>query len=166
MNSDVFEQGRDALKASDYKAAVRDFQQALDSIDEHHEHYNRVVSYLGLSQVLASNRNGLLLCRDAASSEVLHGRVFLNLTCAEWHYGNRRRAIDAVQRGLKIDSAHAQLRHAAALLDTRKRSVFSFLPRSHKLNRLLGRFFRRPQQQLSVHGLLYNEQLESARQSL
>lgn len=52
----------------------------LDSIDEHHEQYNSVLSYYGLSQVL----------------EVIEGDVFLNLACAELQSGNRKRAIDAL----------------------------------------------------------------------
>ena len=89
MNEEAYNNGRDALKAGDYKGAVRDFEEALKSIEEHDEQYNNVLASLGLTQVLTSNRNGLLLCRDAASSEVLDGDVFLYLACAEWHCSNR-----------------------------------------------------------------------------
>jgi hypothetical protein len=155
MNVESFDKGNDALQAQDYKAAVREFGEAFKSIDEHHQLYNKVASYLGLAQVLTADLNGLLLCRDAASSENVDADVFLNLACAEWHIGNRERAVDALTRGRNIDVRHRQLLHACTLLDSRRRSVFPFLSRQHFLNRLVGRLLRRSPDELSVHALLY-----------
>lgn len=155
MDTQIFQTAKDALKAKDYKAAERAFKKALDSVDEHDEQYNRVLSHYGLSQVLNANKNGLLLCRDAASNEVFDGEVFLNLACAEWESNNRKRAVDAIRHGVKIDADHKQLNHACAKLDCRKRCCFSFLPRSHKLNRFFGRLRRRPGVVTTVHSLLY-----------
>ncbi len=156
MNQHAYDQGIAALKSGDYPAAERDFAECLESIDEHHEHYNRVAAYMGLSQVLNGKPNGLLLCRDAASSEVLDGRVFLNLAIAEWHSGNRKRAIDCLHRGCKIDSDHAKLKEACGLIDQRKKSVLNFLPREHFLNRMLGRLLRRKREDLTVDRLLFD----------
>jgi hypothetical protein len=108
-----------------------------------------------LSQVLTSNRNGLLLCRDAASSENQNGDVFLNLACAEWYCMNRRRAINAVRLGCNIDSENTRLKRALGLLDARKKSVLGFLPRAHLLNRFLGRMLRRATEELTIDRLLY-----------
>lgn len=155
MNTEIYEKGLQALEVKDYKAAVRDFETVLNDLDEHNEHYNKVASYVGLTQVLISNRNGLLLCRDAASGDVQDGTVFLNLACAEWQCNNRKRAIDAIQRGCKFDTECERLKQAVALLDSRKRSVFEFLPRNHILNRVVGRFFRRSDYDVDVHSLLY-----------
>jgi hypothetical protein len=155
MNNESFDKGRDALKAQDYKAAERAFKEAMKSIDEHHASYNKVVSSLGLAQVLTSDCNGLLLCRDAASSEAMDGDVFLNLACAEWHSENRKRALDAIFRGREIDPGHDQLLRACTLLDARRRSMFPFLPRQHFLNRAVGRLIHRSQAEISVHDLLY-----------
>ena len=85
MDNESFNKGREALNTQDYMAAAQKFKQVFDSIDEQHESYNRVASYLGLSRVLTSDPDGLLLCRDAASCESRDGEVFLNLACAEWH---------------------------------------------------------------------------------
>ena len=155
MNQQAYDNGIDAIKAEDYAGAVRDFDECLGSIDEHHEKYNMVASYLGLSQVLTDDPNGLLLCRDAGSSEVLEGRVFLNLAIAEWRSGNRKRAIDSLHRGCKIDSDHEKLKQARSLIDKRKKPVLDFLPRDHFLNTTLGRMFRRKEEGLSVASLLY-----------
>lgn len=155
MDTEAYEKGCEALKAKDYKAAQRAFKQVFESVDEHHEAYNRVASYLGLAQALTADPNGLLLCRDAASSESRQGEVFLNLACAEWCANNRERALDAIVRGRKIDRKNERLIKASLLLDTRRRNLFPFLPREHVLNRTLGRLMRRKPPQLSVHSLLY-----------
>jgi hypothetical protein len=105
--------------------------------------------------VMISDRNGLLLCRDAASSETADADVFLNLACAEWHTENRKRALDAVIRGRKIDAEHEQLVRACMLLDSRRRKVFPFLSNQHFLNRILGQMMRRAQAEVTVHSLLY-----------
>lgn len=155
MDTPAYINAKDALEAKDYKAAERAFKIALDSVAEHDEQYNSLQSYYGLTQMLNSNKNGLLLCRDAASNEVFDGDVFLNLACAELHGNNRRRAINAIRHGIKIDAENKQLNHACAKLDCRKKCCFGFLPRSHKLNRFFGRLFRRPGPALTVHALLY-----------
>ena len=155
MNTESFNKGSDALRAGDYKAAVREFKEALKSIEEQHLSYSRVASYLGLAQVLTADLNGLLICRDAASSEAADGDVFLNLACAEWHIENRERAVDAVMRGCRVDSRHQQLVRACQLLDSRRRSALPFLPRHHFLNRTVGRMLRRTPNEVTVHRLLY-----------
>jgi hypothetical protein len=155
MDTQAYQNAKDALKAKDYKAAERAFKVVLDSVDEHHENYNSVLSYYGLAQVLTSNENGLLLCRDAASNEVFEGEVFLNLACAEWESDNRKRAVDAIRHGVKIDADNEQLNRACVKLDCRRKCCFGFLPRSHKLNRLVGRLLRRPSSPTTVHSLLY-----------
>ena len=157
MNNEAFDKGCDALKAQDYKAAEREFSEALKSVDEHHASYNRLASYLGLARVLISDRNGLLLCRDAASSESQDADVFLNLACAEWHTANRQRAFDAIKRGRSIDAENSRLARAAMLLDSRRRNVFPFLSRRHFLNRTVGRMMRRSKVRIGVHSLLYDQ---------
>ena len=155
MDTQAYQNAKNSLKAQDYKAAERDFKKVLETIDEHNEQYNNVLSHYGMLQVLNSNKNGLLLCRDAASNEISDGDVFLNLACAELHSDNRKRAIDAIQHGIKIDENHQQLNRACAKLDCRKKCCFGFLPREHRLNRLIGRLFRRPEPVITVHSLLY-----------
>ena len=155
MDAQAYQNAKDALKAKDYKAAERDFKVALDSIEEGSDYCNNVQSYYGLSQVLILNNNGLFLCRDAASNELFDGYVFLNLACAEWQSGNRKRAIDAIRHGIKVDAEHQQLNSACTKLGCRKRCCISFLSRSHKLNRLLGRLMRKSGQELTVHSLLF-----------
>ena len=154
MDEEVFANGLSSLEAKDYNSAVRDFESALKSIDGHNDQYNRVASYLGLARVLINDDSGLLMCRDAAGNEKTNGDVFLNLACAEWHSNQRKRAIDAVRKGLQIDSKHRKLKQVLLMLDARKRSVISFLGRNHFINKSLGRFSRRKSPEITVHTLI------------
>lgn len=160
VDASALQHAHDLIHAQDYKASERAYKQIIDSLDMHHERYNSILSAYGLSQVLAAeqtavSQNGLLLCRDAANNEALDGDVFLNLACAEWYSDNRKRAIDALRQGIKIDANHERLNNACRKLGCRKRCCFSFLPRSHKVNRFFGRLFRRPEQTLTAHHLLF-----------
>jgi tetratricopeptide (TPR) repeat protein len=156
LDKQAYQNAKDALKMQDYRAAERAFKVALDSVEESDDYYNNVRSYYGLLQVLNADPNGLLLCRDSASNETYDGYVFLNLACAEWQSGNRKRAIEAIQHGIKVDAEHEQLKRACAKLECRKRCCFSFLSRAHKLNRFFGRLRRRvPAEPVTVHDLLF-----------
>jgi hypothetical protein len=160
MDTQAYQNAKNALKAGDYKAAERAFKIALDTADNHiglsnDGRYNNVQSYYGLAQVLNANENGLLLCRDAASNESFDGDVFLNLVCAELESNNRKRALDALQQGMKIDACNVQLKRACALLDCRRKCCLGFLPRQHMFNRFFGRLMRRPGPEITVHSLLY-----------
>ena len=155
MDDKACQLAKDAMKAEDYKAAERAFRIVMDSIGEHHDQYNLLLSGYGLARVMNGDKNGLLLCREAASNEVFDGDVFLNLACAEWYCDNRKRAIDAIRHGIKIDADNERLNRACAKLDCRVRCCFNFLPRGHRLNRLFGRLFRRPSTPPTVHSLLY-----------
>ena len=154
MDEDAFKNGLNALEAKDYNGALRDFELVSNSIDKHHDQYNRIESFLGLARVLTNNDSGLLMCRDAAGHEKIYGDVFLNAACAEWHSNQRKRAIDTVYKGLEIDPKHQKLKQVLMMLDSRKRNVVRFLDRNHIINRLLGRLFRRKSPELTVHTLI------------
>lgn len=156
MDTQAYQNALDALEAQDYRAAERAFKIALDSIGEDHADHNIVQSYYGLTRVLNGDSNGLLFCRDAASNENSDGGVLLNLAAAEFFCDNRKRAIEAIRAGITIDPEHPRLNEACAKLDCRRKCCIAFLARAHKLNRLLGRWRRRPvQPELTVHQLLY-----------
>lgn len=156
MDTLSYQNAANSLRVKDYRAAERAFRKTLDSISEGHKQYYKVLSCYGLSQVLNDNDNGLLLCRDAASNEMIDGDVFLNLACAEWYCDHRKRAVEAVRHGIKVDASNVQLNRACAQLDCRKKCLFSFLPRSHKLNQLFGKLVRRRAPVTTVHMLLFS----------
>ena len=160
MDKQAYNSAINALRNRDYETAERHFKTTLDSTHQHiglanDGEYNNLLSFYGLTQVLNSNENGILLCRDAASDELFNGDVFLNLACAELASNNRKRAIEAIQLGMKIDPNHARLKHACSRIECRKKFCFGFLPREHFINRFSGRLMRRSKQELTADSFLY-----------
>jgi len=160
MDKQAYKSAKDALKKRDYEAAERSFKLALDSTHAHiglsnDGQYNRLQSYYGLTQVLNANETGLSLCRQAANNEQLNGDVFLNLACAELANSNRKRAIEVIQLGIKIDPDNAQLKRACAKIECRKKCCLAFLPRENLLNRFLGRLRRQSGQEVTAYSLLF-----------
>lgn len=98
-------------------------------------------SYLGygLAHRKRQLREGLRLCEHAVKLEFYQPDNLLNLARTLVLAGDRRRAMEAVRRGLAIDGDHAELRALAEELGERRPPVLGFLPRGHFLNVLLGR---------------------------
>ncbi len=157
MDQEKFDNAVQAMKSQDYLAAERLFSKIHEDLDTSAEQYNLLASWLGLARVLNGDEEGKLLCRDAAGHEINNGVVFLNLAAAEWVSENRKRTIDAIRRGKKVDADNERLKHACELFDCRKRCCFNFLPRGHWFNRLVGRLRRRPAEPISVHQLLFGK---------
>lgn len=104
---------------------------------------NLYLSYYGLTLVQLQENKGVNLCRRAAhfvgpfedySIDILH-----NLALAEQKSGNRRRTLEAVKRGLAVNSSHAGLNKIQQNMRTRSEPIFSSLSRDHFLNHVFGK---------------------------
>ena len=98
-------------------------------------------SYLGHALARCERRHaeGIALCERAVASEFFQPENFLNRSWARRLSHDRKGAMEAVQRGLHVDPAHAGLREMEKRLGRRNAPVIRFLPRGHALNRRLGR---------------------------
>jgi hypothetical protein len=98
-------------------------------------------SYLGYGIAKFKNRRreGLALCEHAVKVEFFQPDNQLNLARTLLLNGNRKRAIDAVDRGLKIDPDHAELRALKQEMGSRRSPVFGLLGRDNFLNVFFGR---------------------------
>jgi hypothetical protein len=130
------------LRERSMPKAVRSFQLAYDAVDRSDVYHNKYASYSGLSRVLSGDSMALVLCREAARSEIYDGDVYLNLARAEWYCKNRKQAVAALKKGLRVDNCHPGLRLMREQLGIRQRSPLPFLPRSHPLNHALGKLMR------------------------
>jgi tetratricopeptide (TPR) repeat protein len=135
----LLELGIGNLHREDYDAACVYFQKAYDRLADDHPHKVLYSSYLGLAQVHVGEYSGLAVCREAADRRPCNPQVLCNLAKAEFYSGNRRRAFDAIDRGLACDPMHPGLKIFSYLIDTRRKPPVVFLNRDHKVNRLLGR---------------------------
>ena len=138
---------------SDFKECLRKLRQ--EKLDEALLHARRAVggapknpfylSYAGLLAALAEQRfdDAEMLCLEALGMRDDHPQIYLNLAEV---YENARRpteAIEVLEKALASAGRDFRVRHAREKLGRRRKPVFSFLPRSHRLNRILGRWRHR-----------------------
>ena len=144
-----FLEGLREFQRCDFKQARESFRKLdLKRIPEDDSGLNLYLSYYGLTLVLLKEKKGLNLCRRAAhfighldQINDYNPDIIYNLAEAEKNAGNRRRALDAIKRGLSINNAHSSLNGLQREMGMRREPVFSSLPRDHFLNRILGQFF-------------------------
>lgn len=97
-------------------------------------------SYLGYGIARCEQRvhEGVKLCRHAIKVEFYQPDNYLNLARTLLLANDRRGAVDAVQRGLKVDANHPELVELGRELGIRRPPVLSFLSRKNPLNIFLG----------------------------
>ncbi len=93
----------------------------------------------GMARFEGRKREGLELCRHAVKVEFYRGENYYNLARTYLLFDNRGAAVRAVREGLAVDPKDKRLRKLLKELGLRSRPVLSFLPRSHPVNRFLGR---------------------------
>ena len=98
-------------------------------------------SYLGygVARYQKQQQQGLKLCRRAIELEFYQPEGYYFLARTHLLLGDRRAAVDIVERGLQVDSTHEWLTDLRSELGERLPPVLSFLPRRHFLNRWLGK---------------------------
>ena len=142
---DEFVEGVSYLKDRSIPDAIDSFQQAYESVGRADLYHNKYASYCGLARVLSGDASGLDMCRQAAKSELHDGDVYLNLARAEWYFENRKATIIVLKKGLQVDNRHPGLRQMREQLGVRQRTSLPFLPRTHPLNKTLGKLMRAEQ---------------------
>ena len=102
-------------------------------------------SYLGygIARYQGQKSQGLKLCRHALDLEFYQPENYLYLARTHLLLGDRRSAVDAVERGLEIDAGNDELLTLRDDLGTRRPPVLPFLSRRNPLNQLLGRMRHR-----------------------
>ncbi|MGD2075276.1 MAG: hypothetical protein PVI91_12560 [Gammaproteobacteria bacterium] len=131
--------GRSFFDKGRWKSAASHFGQA-ERISGREDVYRQLYrSCHGLSLIYAGDVSGLNLCRNAAGLETVHAAVFLNLALAELRLHHRKRACQAVSRGLKVDPRHKELLALRRKMGVRRPPFIPFLKRDNLLNKWLGK---------------------------
>ncbi len=144
----TFSAGLGLLREGDVAQALCYFRRAYREAPKADFFHNKYASYYGLTRVLCDDTGGIDQCRLSAHREALDGDVFLNLAYAEWYMGNRRRAVEALNRGLELDPGHPGLHRLQQRLGDRRFTAFEFIPRNSFLNQALGKLSRKKSPQL------------------
>jgi tetratricopeptide (TPR) repeat protein len=98
------------------------------------------LSYFGLSLALIQRKykTAVELCKRALDLEFYNGDHYANLTRIYMAAGNRKKAIETAQAGLKILPEHEGLLKVRRELGVRARPTVPFLDRAHPINVSLG----------------------------
>ena len=98
------------------------------------------LSYFGLCLALVQKqyKNGIDLCKRAIDLEFYNGDHYANLARVYLAQGNRKKAVDTAEQGLKLVPEHDELLEVRKELGVRARPPVPFLDRSNLVNVSLG----------------------------
>ncbi|HPW55932.1 MAG: hypothetical protein KA072_13000 [Thermoanaerobaculaceae bacterium] len=135
-------------------ARRQDFERGYILLKEAYDRYQRigdskhlasVLSFYGLCLAMFRSRyrEGAQFCQAAIDREFFKAEYYYNLAQVWVANRSRRRAIEAIHRGLSVEPSHAALKELEQTLGRRRRPVIRFLSRDNALNRSLGRLRHR-----------------------
>ena len=93
----------------------------------------------GAAKLQKNTKEGLSLCRHAVKLDPTEADNFLNLARVEMLRNNRRGAVKALQRGLRLSPANPRLKEFQKEIGYRRPPVVPFLSRDSRLNIWLGK---------------------------
>jgi tetratricopeptide (TPR) repeat protein len=98
------------------------------------------LSYFGLCLALVSRKykTAIDLCKRAIDLEFYHGEHYANLTRVYVAAGNRKKALEMAEAGLKVAPDDDELLKARAELGIRARPAVPFLDRGNPINVSIG----------------------------
>ncbi|HVR38338.1 MAG TPA: hypothetical protein VMU84_04530, partial [Thermoanaerobaculia bacterium] len=99
------------------------------------------LSYFGLVLALVQRKfkPAIDLCKRAIDLEFYNGDHYMNLTKVYVAAGNRKKAIETAENGMKVAPEHDGLLTARAQLGVRARPALPILDRANPINVSLGR---------------------------
>jgi tetratricopeptide (TPR) repeat protein len=98
------------------------------------------LSYFGLCVALVRKeyKHAIDLCRRAIDLEFYNADHYANLGRIYLAMGNRKKALETVESGLKLNVNHERLRAVRRMIGIRERPAVPFLDRANPINVSLG----------------------------
>ena len=98
------------------------------------------LSYFGLCLALVQKKykEGMDLCKRALDLEFYNGDHYVNMTRIYMARGDRKKAVETAESGLKVAPEHEELLEVRKELGIRARPAIPFLDRSNPVNVSLG----------------------------
>jgi Flp pilus assembly protein TadD len=139
--STVVQEGIACCQADDWEGGLALLRKAARKEVKESKLPSLYYSYLGYgaANFEGERKDGLALCLHAVRVGREEPENYLNLARVYLLAGDRRRAVAAIQHGLKVDSRHPGLLEQRSSMGYRRKPVISFLSRDAWLNRFLGR---------------------------
>jgi len=103
-----------------------------------------VMAAYGLAVGLSADlKEGIEICHRALNADRRNPDIYLSLARLHAQAGSRKKAIEAIERGLGFSVQHRDLMELKKQLGQRQIPLLPFLPRDHPINVRLGRLFHR-----------------------
>ena len=136
------------LCESDYKQARNFFLSAVYDNYSQGKHYSVYQSYLGLADVLIDYKDDILThCYHSTDVTIDNEpEVQINLACAEFIKGDRKRAFQAIGKlkNLNLSSKHSEEIHSFFdIVGIRKKNNRGLLKRNNFIHKFIGKIFRK-----------------------
>ncbi|MGD1075216.1 MAG: tetratricopeptide repeat protein [Thermodesulfovibrionales bacterium] len=143
--SDYLEEVKALLGSNKEENALRVLTEALENYSDN----PFLLSYYGYlkAAVKKSYKEGIRACTRALETlkqkvpfgeEFFYPVLYLNLGKAYLAAGRKKKAVDAFQKGLEMDSENSELRKMLSKVGARRRPAIPFFERSHVLNKYIG----------------------------
>lgn len=134
-------QGIEACKKGQWKEGLAVLGKVAEADRQGAELNGQFYSYLGYGIARYERRvkEGLALCQHSIKLQFYEPENYLNLARVHLLARNRRKAVEALNRALKLNASNPGAIALAREIGWRRRPVIPFLSRSIFLNRLLGR---------------------------
>jgi len=133
--------GIEACKKGQWKEGLAVLGKVAEADRQGAELNGQFYSYLGYGIARYERRvkEGLALCQHSIKLQFYEPENYLNLARVHLLARNRRKAVEALNRALKLNASNPGAIALAQEIGWRRRPVIPFLSRSNFLNRLLGR---------------------------
>jgi tetratricopeptide (TPR) repeat protein len=139
----VIEEAIDASKREDFLRGLTLFLEAFDSEEAPTIHSPKdaaALSYFGLCVALMRKdfKNSIELCKRAINLEFYNGDHYANLARVYSAAGNRKKAVETAELGLKHAPEHEYLLEVRKSFGVRSTPAVPFLNRTNPINVSLG----------------------------
>jgi len=146
MDGDVsensFRRGLEAIRRRAFREALAYFESAVRLARQSGEPVPmKYLSFYGLCLAVCSDRfeEASTICETAVRGEFYNPDLYWNLGRVYLRAGDRHQAYGSFLRGLRLNPRHKGLIGEIRRLGMRRKPIVRFFPRSHPLNRILGR---------------------------
>ena len=135
------QRGIDLCRAGNWKAGMEILGNIAEADRQGTELSGLFYSYLGygIARYERRGKEGLALCQHAIKIQFYEPENYVLLARVYLLRHRRGKAIEALQRALKLNSRHPEAVKLAKEIGFRRRPVLPFLPRNNPLNKALGR---------------------------